>query len=230
MTLPLVLVPGLGCDGGLWRHQLGGLSDIADCSIGDTLQDDGIAGMADRILNAAPEKFALAGLSMGGYISFEIMRRAPERVVKLALLDTSARPDTPEATKNRHAAIDAVSKYDYATLARHSLAQLVADDATPEVKDAVVAMSVRVGSDTYVRQQYAIMARPDSRPTLAQILVPTMVLVGGKDILTPPEVAKEIHAGIAGSVLHVVAGSGHLSAIEAPDAVNRHMRDWLAAN
>lgn len=230
MAEPLVLIPGLGLDGGLWQHQLSGLADLADCTIGNTLQDDSIGAMAERILADAPDRFALAGLSMGGYISFEIMRRAPERVLKLALLDTSARADTPEAIANRHAAIAAVGQYDYEMLARLSLTQLVADDADQQVKDEVVAMSVRVGSETYVRQQHAIMARPDSTATLPQITVPTLVIVGEKDILTPPERAEEIHAGIGGSVLRIIPGSGHLSAIEAPEAVNRHMREWLAAN
>src|SRR3546814_18404395 len=96
---PLVLVPGLLCDAALWSHQTEHLAEIADIRIADTVRDDSIAGMAQRLLNAAPRRFALAGLSMGGYAAFEVVRQAPERVVRLALLDTSARPD--DAAKRR---------------------------------------------------------------------------------------------------------------------------------
>lgn len=226
---PLVLLPGLGSDAVLWARQLDGLADIAEMSVGDTLLDDTLPAMAERVLASAPPRFALAGLSMGGYLAFEIMRRAPGRVLRLALLDTSARPDTPEQTETRGQAIAASERHDFAALARTSLAQLVAPQASQEVRETVVAMSVRVGPDTYRRQQRAIIARPDSRPTLSTIAVPTLVLVGEEDRLTPPAVAEEIKDGIAGATLVRVPGSGHLSALERPDQVNDALRRWLAA-
>lgn len=225
---PLVLLPGLAGDAGLWEHQIRDLAEVARVMVGDTLSDDSLPGVARRVLAAAPERFALAGLSMGGYLAFEILRQAPERVTRLALLDTSARPDTPEQTEAREAAIAASERYDFAALARAGLASLVASDASDEARAAVVAMSVRVGAETYRRQQRAIIARPDSRPLLLQIAVPTLVLVGAHDQLTPPALAEEMQAGIAGSQLHVIPGAGHLSALETPGPVNERLRAWLS--
>lgn len=226
---PLILLPGLASDAALWEHQRRDLADIAAISVGDTLQDDSLPAMARRVLAAAPPLFALAGLSMDGYLAFEIIRQAPERVERLALLDTSARADTPEQTEARRAAIEAAGKYDLAALARSGLGQLVGPNASVAVRDAVVVMSVRVGPETYIRQQRAIMARPDSRPMLASIAVSTLVLVGEEDALTPPAIAEEIAAGVPGAALSLIPRSGHLSAIEQPDAVSARLREWLVA-
>ena len=226
---PLILLPGLGSDGALWADQVRDLTDIADPVVGDTLQDDTLPAMAQRILAAAPARFALAGLSMGGYLALEIMRQAPERVSRLALCDTSARADTPEQTAGREAAIDAAGKYDFAALARMSLNQLVAAGAPGPVRDAVVAMSVRVGVETYVRQQRAIMRRPDSRPILAGIVIPTLVMVGEYDALTPPALAQEIADAVPGATLRIVPGAGHLPPMEQPAPTTALLRDWLAS-
>lgn len=227
--MPLLLLPGLACDAGLFAAQIDELADIADVTVGDTMRDDSLAAMAARVLDEAPPRFALAGLSMGGYLAFEILRQAPERVARLALLDTSARPDTAEATKTRQDAIASVAKVPYEKLARASLMRLVAPDAGEAVKQTVVDMAVRVGPDAYVRQQRAIMARPDSRPMLPDIAVPTLILVGEKDVLTPPELAREMADAIPGAHLVEVPGSGHLSTLERPDAVNAALREWLSA-
>lgn len=227
MTTPLVLLPGLANDDALWSAQIDALTDIADASVGDTRRDDSLAGMAARVLAAAPDRFALAGLSMGGYLSFEIMRQAPGRVIRLALLDTSARPDTPEQTANRHKAIATMREKGLGTLTRDSLGTYLSDAAPDPVRDAVVAMAERIGEDAYVRQQHAIMTRPDSRPTLGGITVPTLVVVGEHDVPTPPAMAREIADGIAGAQLETIAGSGHLTAIEAPAAVSALLRAWL---
>lgn len=224
---PLVLVPGLGSDETVWRGVVERLADVAACVVAETRLDDSIAAIAARILAGAPPRFALAGLSMGGYVCFEIMRQAPERVTRLALFDTSARPDSPEQTAGRRAAVAALDKTPMAVLARHSLPTLVAGHSSEVVGDAVVAMSVRVGTEAYARQQAANIARADSRPTLATIAVPTIVVVGEHDTLTPRPLAEEIAAGVSGAMLHEVAGAGHLVPIEAPDAAAQLLRDWL---
>jgi pimeloyl-ACP methyl ester carboxylesterase len=226
---PLILIPGLGSDYGLWEAQLRDLADIADMQVGDTVQDDSFPAIARHILDAAPERFALAGLSMGGYLSLEIMRQAPERVSRLALLDTSARPDTPEQTAGRRAAVEATKQYDYTMLARMSLPGLIAADAPEPVRDAVVAMSVRVGPDVYARQQEAAAVRPDSRPLLPGFTVPTLIVVGAVDTLTPPALAEEMRDLIPGARLEVIAGAGHLPPIEKPDAVTAVLRAWLTS-
>ena len=229
MTRPLLLLPGLASDAALFEAQLRDLAEVADMTVGDTLQDDSLPRMARRVLAEAPERFALAGLSMGGYLALEIMRQAPQRVTRLALLDTSARADTPEQTQVREDAIATVARIPYEKLAWAGVARLVAPDADPAVKQAVVDMAVRVGPETYVRQQRAIMARPDSRPLLAQIAVPALVLVGERDALTPPELAREMARAIPGAALVEVPGSGHLATMERPAAVSAALRDWLAA-
>lgn len=230
MTLvPLVLVPGLGSDEAVWRPVIERLAVVAACSIAETRLDDSIAAIAARVLASAPARFALAGISMGGYVALEIMRQAPERVTRLALFDTSARPDGAEQTAGRLAAIAALDRAPMEALSRHSLPTLVAADAAPAVKDAVVAMGVRVGRAAYERQQRANIARPDSRPHLAAIAVPTMIAVGELDVLTPPHLAEELRDGINDATLHVIAGAGHLPPIEKPDETAALLRAWLTA-
>ena len=224
---PLVLIPGLGSDEAIWRPVIEQLADIASCQVAETRLDDSMARIAARILTAAPSRFALAGISMGGYIALEIMRQAPERVTRLALFDTSARPDTPEQTAGRHAAIAALDKAPLEVLGRHSLPTLVAPHASQAAKDAVVAMGVRVGREAYTRQQQANISRSDSRPHLAAMAVATMVAVGEQDTLTPPALARELAVGIPGATLHIIPGSGHLPPIEKPEATAALLKAWL---
>jgi pimeloyl-ACP methyl ester carboxylesterase len=190
-----------------------------------------MAGIAKSILAAAPERFALAGLSMGGYIAYEIMRQAPERVTKLALLDTGAWADAPERKEQR--------------LRRNALAQREGAGAVQdELMSALIhkgrladkaftgmirQMAVDIGTEGLVRQHAAIMGRPDNRPFLPSIKCLTLVIVGLQDALTPPEMAQEIVAGIPGAKLEVIPDCGHLSTLERPDAVNRALRAWLTA-
>jgi pimeloyl-ACP methyl ester carboxylesterase len=228
--LPLLALPGLLCDERLWRPQaqaLGG--DRAVTSLPLT-PEASMAELAAAALARAPAgRFALAGLSMGGYLAFEIVRRAPDRVAALALLDTSARPDTDEAKAARRSAI-AQSASDFGGVVDALLPRLLhpshLDDAS--VTGTVRDMAARIGRDGYVRQQEAIMGRADSRPTLAQIRCPTLVLCGREDALTPLALHEEMHAGIAGAELAVIERCGHLSTIERPDEVNAALRRWLA--
>ena len=189
--------------------------------------------MADPILATAPDRFALAGLSMGGYLALEIMRRAPARVIRLALCDTSARADTAEQTAQLRPR-DGDRRRGQVRFHRAGggwgLGQLVAPGADAAVRDAVVAMSVRVGPDIYVRQQRAIMARPDSRALLPTIAVPTLVMVGAEDALTPPTLAgSEMAAAIPDARLAMVADAGHLPPMERPARTSALLREWLTA-
>ncbi len=227
MTSDLLLLPGLICDDRLWRDVTAGLGVPA--RVADLTQDDSIAAMAARTLANAPARFALAGLSMGGYVALEIMRQAPERVTHLALLDTSARPDDDARKQTRRSGMAAVREGKFGLVSRAMLPGLLAPaHLESALAEEVQAMSERVGPDAYLRQQAAIMGRVDSRPTLAQITVPALVGVGELDKLTPPELAEEIAAGIAGATLVQFAGSGHLSTMENPDAVVAAMKEWLA--
>jgi pimeloyl-ACP methyl ester carboxylesterase len=168
---------------------------------------------------------------MGGYIALTMLRRAPERVRRLALLDTSARPETPEQTERRKPQIALAQAGRFAEVPALQFPIFVHrnrqnDDA---LRARVRVMAEETGAEAFLRQQQAIMTRPDVRPLLATIKCPTLVLVGDGDELTPPALAQEIAAGIAGSRLVVVPDCGHLSTMEHPDAVNRALIEWMAA-
>lgn len=228
-SVPLLLVPGLTCTARLYAPQVAALWPLAPVMIPDHRQDDDIEAVARRILDNAPPRFALAGLSMGGYIAFAMMRQAPERIARLALLDTSARPDTPEQTAGRHAQIAMTQEERFGEIADLSMPRYVHKDRQNEaaLTGIVRQMIAETGPDAFVRQLRAIMSRPDSRPMLAQIRCPTLVLVGDADVATPPDLSQEIAAGISGATLVVVPDCAHLSTLERPEAVNAAMKDWL---
>ena len=194
---PLLLLPGLLNDAVLWRHQIETLSDIAEISVGDLTRHDQLGPMARDILATAPEVFSLAGLSMGGYLALEIMRQAPERVNRLALLDTSALPDAPEQTRRRRDFIALARRGEFKGVTGRLLPALVhVSHATdPHFMETVAGMAERVGIDGFIRQQTAIMTRPDSRHDLGLIHCPTLVACGRQDSLTPPGLHKAMAAG-----------------------------------
>ncbi len=227
----LVLVPGLMCTEALWSAQAAALQDVAECTIADHTGHDTMAAIAEAILAAAPAKFALAGLSMGGYISYEIMRRAPGRVTRLALLDTGSRADTPERAEGRRQLIALAEREGTRKAQEHLLPVLIHKSRLQD--QPLVETILRMGEDTgiaaFKRQQAAIMGRPDNRPLLASIRCPTLVLVGREDALTPVELSREIAGGIPGARLEIVPDCGHLSTVERPEAVSRAMLAWLSA-
>lgn len=230
-ALPTVLVPGLNCSARLYAEQILALWRFGPVTVADHTRDDTLAAIARRLLAAAPPRFALVGLSMGGYISFEIMRQAPERVAKLALLNTGARAETPEQTKVRLPRIELAKRCRMAEVADVRFPVLVhssrhGDEA---LRRLVRTMGEETGAEAFLRQQTAVMARPDSRPGLAAIACPTLVLVGDGDALTPPALAREIAAGIRGSRLVVIPECGHLSTIERPEAVTSALVEWMQA-
>jgi pimeloyl-ACP methyl ester carboxylesterase len=231
MAEPIVFIPGLACTQALFRPQMEDIARGRTPILLDHTLDETIARIAARFLADAPERFALIGLSMGGYIALEIMRQARERVTRLALLDTSARPDTEEATERRRRLIAIAEGGRLIDIHPLLWERLVAParrgDATLEA--IVWAMMRDSGAETFIRQQRAIIGRADSRPFLALIRVPTLVLVGSEDAITPSELAEEMAGGIAGARLVVVPGSGHLSTLEAPQAVNAALSRWLLA-
>jgi pimeloyl-ACP methyl ester carboxylesterase len=228
---PLVLLPGLICDRALWEAQIAALGDIADMHVGDLTQDESMDAMAERVLAVAPPRFALAGLSMGGYASFAIMRRAPERVERLALLDTSARPDTPEQTQVRQDMIALAQRGKFKGVTPQLLPRWIHPEhmKNEALVRAVSEMTMRVGPEAFVRQQRAIMTRPDSRPGLSRITCKTLVLCGRDDQATPVEVHREIAADIPDSRLTIIEHCGHLSTMEKPGEVNVALRAWLSA-
>ncbi len=227
--IPLILGPGLLNTPRLWQHQVEHLGDIADIQIVDTTKDDSLIDMAKRMLDGAPPTFAYAGLSMGGYMAFEMMRLAPERVRRLALLDTSARGDVPARAANRKEFIALAENGDFDTVKQRSLPILLHPDKLdePELVATTLGMADEIGPQVFVQQMTAIMNRRDNVDSLAAITVPTMVICGREDQGTPLEVSEEIAAGIPGARLCVVENCGHLSTLEQPEAVTALLRDWL---
>ncbi len=229
--LPIILVPGLGCSARLYRDQIQALWPLGPVTVADHRRDDNMDGIASRILASAPPRFALAGLSMGGFIALAIMRQAPERVARLALLDTNARADTPERTEERERFIALAQRGRFADVnaaltPRYLHPKRQQDES---FKTIIRDMAEDVGVEGFVRQQRAIMGRPDSRPMLGAIRCPTLVLVGDSDAATPPALSEEIANGISGAELVIVKECGHLSTLECPAEVNAAMIKWLGA-
>lgn len=227
--VPLILGPGLLNDARLWEHQVRHLEDIADIRIVDTTKDSSLADMAKRMLDDAPPKFAYAGLSMGGYMAFEMLRLARDRVLKLALLDTSARDDAPEKAKYRKDLIAAAEAGDFGTVKTASLSILLHPDRVddPAYADIAGGMCDRIGPKVFVQQMTALLNRRDSRDILGDIGIPTMVLCGRQDMGTPLALSEEMARMIPDARLCIVEDCGHLSTIEQPQAVTALLRDWL---
>jgi pimeloyl-ACP methyl ester carboxylesterase len=228
---PFVLVPGLLCDALLWRPQIEGLAELADCWVADHTRHETMADIAETILADSPfGSFALAGLSMGGYIAFELMRRAPNRVRKLALLDTVAAPDTPEKIRGRQSLMALAARGKFVGVS-NSLIPLFVHPS--RVADAALVAIIRtmarnVGKHAFLRQERAIIGRADSRPLLGSIACPTLVLCGREDALTPLAAHEDMAHAIPGAVLEVVEQCGHLSTLERPMEVNAGLARWLA--
>jgi pimeloyl-ACP methyl ester carboxylesterase len=228
--LPIVLVPGLNCSPRLYAPQMPALWRFGPVTVADHTRDDSMAAIARRILDAAPPRFALAGLSMGGYIALEIVRQAPGRVAKLALLDTGSRADTPEATAKRHTNIALAQSGRFNDAIDPQFPLYVHPDRVSDkaLKAEYLAMCHDVGPEAYVRQQRAIMTRVDSRPLLASIHCPTLVLVGEQDEATPPALSEDMAAAIPGARLVKIPDCGHLSTLERPEAVTQALAEWMS--
>ncbi len=213
---PTVLVPGMLCTAEIFASQVTALWPYGSVTVASTLEGETIAEMAAAILAAAPPRFALAGISMGGYIELEIMRQA-------------ARPDTPEQTAQRRALLAQVDTGNFEALLALAVPAIVhpAHQNDPALREVNVRMGLKVGIERWARQAEAVMARIDYRPSLPAISVPTLVLVGDSDTFTPPDRAEEMVAAIPGARLVVVPECGHASTIEQPDAVSRALVEWI---
>ena len=228
---PLALLPGLLCDATLWQPQVDGLGDLADPWVADLTTQDSIAAMAESVLAAMPERFALAGLSMGGYVALEIIARAPDRVSRLALLDTRFQTDGGAESARRRGLIELAEKGEFKGVTPRLLPLFIHEGRLQDkaLTDTVRGMAERVGKDAFVRQQRAILGRRDHSATLVAIHVPTLVLCGREDVLTPLADHKAMAAGIAGARLVVIENCGHLATLERPEPVTAALRRWLQA-
>lgn len=229
MNPNFVLLPGLLNDASLFTGQVAALSSISQVVVGDLSTGKSIKEMAANVLHqVAAKRFALLGLSLGGYVAFEIMRQAPERVAGLVLMDTTARPDTHEAAEKRKALIklaatdlDAVTEQLLPRLSHPARMNL------PAVRGVIQSMAKSLGREVFERQQRAIMGRPDSRRDLAAIDCPTLVICGQEDLITPPELATEIAEGIKNARLEIIPQCGHLAPLDQPEAVSLLLAEWI---
>lgn len=228
-SLPVVLVPGLACSPRIYAPQVPDLWRVGSVAFANHARGGDMATIARRILAEAPLRFALAGHSMGGYIVLEMVRQAPERIARLALLNTSARPETPEASERRRGLIADVKAGNYRKVIDGLFEKFVHPSRAGDVglKKIVLEMADDVGPDAFVWQLEAIMTRADSRPTLAAIKCPTLVLTCDTDNMIPPEASVEIANGVAGAKLVTVSDCGHLPQLEKPQAMTEALLDWL---
>jgi len=229
MSLPTVLIPGLNCSAQIYREQIPHVWRCGPVLVADHRSGGSVREIAANILADCPPRFALVGFSLGGYIAFEILRQAAHRVGKLALIDTSARPDTAEQTALRRERMRMALDGRFAESVRLQFPRSTHrsrhdDDA---LRTAYLGMAEECGADVFVRHSQAIIFRPDSRPVLAEIRCPTMVIVGDSDALTPSELAQEMVAGIAGATLRTIAEAGHLTPMERPAAVTQSLLELL---
>lgn len=229
MSLPqIVLIPGLMNDADLWRDQIAGLKDVARPRVADITRGDTLAVLAEMVLATSADSFALAGFSLGGLVAQEVMRRAPERVTHLALLDTTMLPDTPERTAEREALVAQAKKPGrFHGFGRKLARSYLAPDnqSDEELIGRVRAMTERLGPEVFIRQTR--IERPDSRASLTRIACPTLVLCGRHDVLTPPSLHEDMARRIPGAELAILEESGHLTPIEEPEWVTDKLRELL---
>lgn len=225
----LLLLPGLMCDADVWRHQTANLADMAQIIIPDFRGFDSLTAMAESVLEQAPERFAVAGHSMGGRVALEVVRLAGERLTKLALLETGADPLAPGELEKRQAMIE---------LARTGGMDAVADAWLPPMVhphhrhdtallNAITVMIKRTSSDEFIKQIRALINRPDATVCLPGIRCPTLLIAGRHDNLYPVQQHEFMLTEIAYASLVIIEGAGHMAPMEQPEAVTNAMREWL---
>ena len=213
----------------VWAPQIAALSPDYDVLVADHTHDDTIDGMARRLLAAAPQRFHLIAHAMGGFTAFDVMRHAPERVISLVLIATLAPDDGPAQTERRQGYIRLVEDGNFDGVVEERIPILVhpARRGDEALLGVIRTMASDTGPERFLRQQRAIMRRIDSRPTLAAIKVPTLLVRGDADGITTVAHQDEILAGILGSRLVIIADCGHLPTLEKPHAVNQILETWL---
>ena len=228
MSLPIVLITGQLLTDAVWQPLLDAWGD-REVIVADNRSDDTIGGFAQRLLDNAPPKFVLVGHAMGGFVAFEVMRRAPERVAKLALISTLASADGPAQTARRQGYIDLVESGNFDQVVEERIPILFPEEKRSDERLLGIArqMAADTGADTFLAQQRAIMARIDSRPRLGEIAVPTLLIWGEKDGITSRAHHDEILDAIPGARLEVIAGAGHLPTVEAPELVVPLLADFI---
>ncbi len=229
MNEPLVFLPGMMCDARLFWPQLMEFGRDRAVMVAPVTGASSIGAIAAQVLDASPNRFALAGLSMGGIVAMEVLRRAPERVTRLALFDTSPLPETPQVAADREPQIVAVRSGRLASMMREEIGPrcLAPGPNRGEILNLVVDMAETLGPDVFVAQSRALQRRPDQQKVLRTTRVPTLVLCGEYDQIYPVKRHEFMAELIPNADLHVVEGAGHLPTLEQPTLTNKILRDWL---
>lgn len=227
----VILVPGLLCDADVWTDQIAALSPLYEVIVPDLTRHDSLQGMAAHILEGAPERFSIIGHSMGGRVTLEVFRLAPEKVERIGLLDTGVHPAPPEELPKRQAMLDISAGQGMTALADAWLPPMVRPgllDADPALRATLYAMIERMTPAIHRQQITALINRPDAAPLLSQIACPALVGVGELDLWSPPDQHAPIAEAIAGATMVVFGGGGHMAPMEAPEAVNAALLEWMA--
>jgi pimeloyl-ACP methyl ester carboxylesterase len=224
----VVLVPGLLCDAEIWAHQLHAVGVSHKSTIPDLRPTPSIGAAADEILATHEGRFSLAGHSLGARIALEVVRRAPDRIERLALLDTGIHPRGPTEEAKRGALVDLGYREGLAAVAAVWLPPML-HPAHMHLLEPLTAMVMRSTPESFARQQKALLERPDAREVLPMIHCPTLVLCGREDQWSPVSQHEELAAAIPGSNLVIVEDCGHMSPVEQPPAVTEALLRWLEA-
>ncbi|WP_164659958.1 alpha/beta fold hydrolase [Tropicibacter sp. Alg240-R139] len=229
MIEPLVLLPGMMCDARLYAHQLLKLGRDRAVMVAPIHMGERIEEIASDLLDQLPQRFALAGLSMGGIVAMEIFRRAPDRITRLCLMDTDAQADTPQIAAAREPMIVGAKAGRLDEVMRQAMRPefLAPNSNRMQILEQVYAMARDMGEDVFVRQSRALQRRPDHQGTLRKIKVPTLVMCGEHDGLTPVKRHSFMAELIPTAELQVIEGAGHLPTLEAPDVVTHALTQWL---
>ena len=229
MTEPVILLSGMMCDARLFAPQIAALSAIRPVMVAPLADGDTVAAMAAAILQYAPPRFALAGLSMGGIVAMEVIRQAPARVSRLALMDTNPLAEAPERAKMRDQQIVRVLG--------GALKAVIRDDMKPHylaggsdrrtILDLCMDMALALGPDIFARQSRALQTRPDQCETLRGVDVPTLILHGAEDRLCPAERHELMRDLVPGAILARIDDAGHLPTLEQPKPTNEALEKWL---
>src|ERR1700730_2283052 len=228
---PLFLLCGLLCDETIWADIPSRLAPVASAHVMSFAGLSSIAGMAERVLAAAPPRFAVAGHSMGGRVALEVGRQAPERVPALALLNTGVHPPRESEFESRGLLVRLARSHGMAALADEWLPPMMGapPDRVAQVMPALKAMVQRSTVESFAGQINALLLRPDARPVLPSITVPTLLLSGTNDTWSSLSQHADMQRSVPRSTLVEIAGAGHMSPIERPDAVARALKGWLGA-
>lgn len=225
----ILFIPGLLCDEALFTHQIEAFKNEYNIMVADVTGYNSIEKMAQSVLANAPKKFIICALSMGGYVAMEMMRRAPERIVRVILSNTQAATDSDETKRRRRGLISIAKIGNFKGVTPKLLPMLIHSSRLDEshLTQTIMDMAERVGLEAFLNQQQAILGRVDSRPDLKKFNKPVFIVGGDEDQITPPEQAKEMAQMLPHSQIHIFEQCGHLAPLEFPHQFTHLMRSFL---